>query len=108
MDIVTELTGLLNVPLVILGCLVGLVIKHLISDEIICNKWIPVINVVLGAVLGVVLLVCGGGVVTAEGVLTAVIGGAVSMVASSGFYDAFQAFVSGKGDSASGEKVTLG
>lgn len=93
MDIVTELTGMLNMPLLILGLLIGFVIKHLISDATIQNKYIPVVNVVVGAVLGVVLCVTGGGVITAEAILLAVISGAVSCVSSSGCYDAFKAFV---------------
>ena len=98
MDIVAELTGMLNIPILILGLLIGFVIKHLISDETIQNKWLPVINVVVGAVLGVILAVTGGAAVTAEAMLLAVIGGAVSCVASSGCYDAFAAFIE-KGNS---------
>lgn len=93
MDIVTELTGMLNIPILILGLLIGFVIKHLVSDETIQNKYIPVINVVIGAIIGVVLAVTGGAAITAEAVLLAVIGGAVSCVASCGVYDTFAAFV---------------
>lgn len=93
MDIVAELTGMLNIPILILGLLIGFVIKHLVSDETIQNKYIPVINVVVGAVIGVVLAVTGGAAITAEAVLLAIIGGAVSCVSSSGLYDAFSAFV---------------
>ena len=93
MDIVTELTGMLNIPILILGLLIGFVIKHLVSDETIQNKYIPVINVVVGAIIGVVLAVTGGAAITAEAVLLAVIGGAVSCVASCGVYDTFAAFV---------------
>lgn len=93
MDIVAELTGMLNIPILILGLLIGFVIKHLVSDETIQNKYIPVINVVVGAVIGVVLAVTGGAAITAEAVLLAVIGGAVSCVASCGVYDTFAAFV---------------
>lgn len=93
MDIVAELTGLLNIPILVVGLLVGYVIKHLVSDETIQNKYIPVINIVLGAVLGVILCVTAGGAVTAEAILLAIIGGAVSCVASSGCYDAFTAFI---------------
>lgn len=93
MDIITELTGLLNIPILVVGLLVGYVIKHLVSDETIQNKYIPVINIILGAVLGVILCVSAGGAVTAEAILLAIIGGAVSCVASSGCYDAFTAFI---------------
>lgn len=93
MDIVAELTGLLNIPILVVGLLVGYVIKHLVSDETIQNKYIPVINIILGAVLGVILCVSAGGAITAEAILLAIIGGAVSCVASSGCYDAFTAFV---------------
>lgn len=93
MDIVAELTGMLNIPILILGLLIGFVIKHLVSDETIQNKYIPVINVVVGAVIGVVLAVTGGAAITAEAVLLAVIGGAVSCVASCGVYDTFAAFI---------------
>lgn len=93
MDIITELTGLLNIPILVVGLLVGYVIKHLVSDETIQNKYIPVINIILGAVLGVILCVSAGGAITAEAILLAIIGGAVSCVASSGMYDAFTAFI---------------
>ena len=106
MDIVAELTGMLNIPILILGLLIGFVVKHVISDETIQNKWIPVINVVVGAVLGVVLCVTGGAAVTAEAVLLAVIGGAVSCVASSGCYDAFAAFIE-KGNTTPDEETEV-
>lgn len=93
MDIVAELTGMLNIPILILGLLIGFVIKHLVSDEKIQNKYIPVINVVVGAIVGVILAVTAGTVITAEAILLAVIGGAVSCVASCGVYDTFSAFV---------------
>ena len=104
MDIVTELTGMLNMPLLILGLLIGFVVKHLVSDETIQNKYIPVINVIVGAILGVVLAIGGGAVVTAETVLLAVISGAVSCVASCGVYDTFAAFIE-KGEQAPVEEV---
>lgn len=106
MDIVSELTGMLNIPILILGLLIGFVVKHVISDETIQNKWIPVINVVVGAVLGVVLCVTGGAAVTAEAILLAVIGGAVSCVASSGCYDAFAAFIE-KGQTDDDSTITV-
>ena len=93
MDIVAELTGMLNVPILIRGLLIGFVIKHLVSDEKIQNKYIPVINVVVGAVVGVILAVTAGTAITAETILLAAISGAVSCVSSSGLYDAFSAFV---------------
>lgn len=93
MDIVAELTGMLNIPILILGLLIGFVIKHLVSDETIQNKYIPVINVVVGAIIGVILAVTAGTAITAEAILLAVIGGAVSCVASCGVYDTFAAFV---------------
>ena len=93
MDIVAELTGMLNIPILILGLLIGFVIKHLISDESIQNKYIPVINVIVGAIVGVILAVTAGTAITAEAILLAVIGGAVSCVASCGVYDTFAAFI---------------
>lgn len=93
MDIVSELTGMLNIPLVILGLLIGFVLKHLVSDETFQNKYIPVVNVVVGAILGVLLCITGGGAITAEAILLAVISGAVSCVSSCGIYDTFAAFV---------------
>lgn len=93
MDIVAELTGMLNIPILILGLLIGFVIKHLVSDEKIQNKYIPVINVVVGAIVGVILAVTAGTAITAEAILLAVIGGAVSCVASCGVYDTFAAFI---------------
>ena len=100
MDIVAELTGMLNIPILILGLLIGFVVKHLISDETIQNKYIPVINVIVGAIIGIILAVTGGAAVTAEAILLSIIGGAVSCVASCGLYDTFAAFVE-KGEIAS-------
>ena len=106
MDIVSELTGMLNIPILILGLLIGFVVKHVISDETIQNKWIPVINVVVGAVLGVVLCITGGAAVTAEAILLAVISGSISAVSSCGCYDAFAAFVE-KGQTDDGSTITV-
>ena len=93
MDIISELTGMLNIPILILGLLIGYLVKHLIDDEKIENKWIPVINVVVGAVVGVILCITSGAAITAEAILLAVISGGVSCVASCGVYDTFAAFV---------------
>ena len=93
MDIVSELTGMLNVPILILGLLIGYVLKHLVSDETFQNKYIPVVNIIVGAIVGIILTVTAGPTITAGGILLAAIGGAVSCVASSGVYDAFSAFV---------------
>lgn len=93
MDIISELTGMLNIPILILGLLIGYLVKHLIDDEKIENKWIPVINVIVGAVVGVILCVTSGAAITAEAILLAIISGGVSCVASCGVYDTFAAFV---------------
>lgn len=93
MDIVAELTGMLNIPILILGLLIGFVLKHLVSDETFQNKYIPVVNVIVGAVIGVILCITAGSAITAEAILLAVISGAVSSVASCGVYDTFAAFV---------------
>ena len=95
MDLVAELTGMLNIPILILGLLIGFVLKHLVSDETFQNKYIPVVNVLVGAVIGVILAVTGGAVLTAEALLLAIISGAVSCVASCGVYDTFAAFIEG-------------
>lgn len=106
MDIVAELTGMLNIPILILGLLIGFVLKHLVSDEAFQNKYIPVVNVIVGAIIGVVLAVTAGTAITAEAILLAVIGGAVSCVASSGCYDAFAAFVE-KGQTDDSSTITV-
>lgn len=93
MDIVAELTGMLNIPILIIGLLIGYVLKHLVSDEAFQNKYIPVVNVIVGAILGVILVLTGGTAITAEAILLGVISGAVSCVASCGVYDTFAAFV---------------
>lgn len=93
MDLITELTGMLNIPILILGLLIGYVLKHLVSDETFQSKYIPVVNVIVGAVIGIILAVTGGAAITAEAVLLAIIGGAVSCVASCGVYDTFAAFI---------------
>lgn len=93
MDIITELTGMLNIPILILGLLIGYLVKHLIDDDKVESKWIPVINVIVGSVIGVILCVTSGAAITAEAILLAVISGGVSCVASCGVYDTFAAFV---------------
>lgn len=93
MDVVAELTGMLNTPILIMGLLIGYVLKHLVSDEAFQNKYIPVVNVIVGAILGVILVLTGGTAITAEAILLGVISGAVSCVASCGVYDTFAAFV---------------
>jgi len=93
LDIVAELTGMLNIPILIMGLLIGYVLKHLVSDEAFQNKYIPVVNVIVGAVLGVILVLAGGTAITAEAILLGVISGSVSCVASCGVYDTFAAFV---------------
>ena len=93
MDIVAELTGMLNIPILIVGLLIGYVLKHLVSDEAFQNKYIPVVNVIVGAILGVILVLTGGTAITAEAILLGIISGAVSCVASCGVYDTFAAFV---------------
>ena len=93
MDIVAELTGMLNIPILIMGLLIGYVLKHLVSDEAFQNKYIPVVNVIVGAILGVILVLTGGTAITAEAIFLGVISGAVSCVASCGVYDTFAAFV---------------
>lgn len=93
MDIVAELTGMLNIPILIMGLLIGYVLKHLVSDEAFQNKYIPVVNVIVGAILGVILVLTGGTAITVEAILLGVISGSVSCVASCGVYDTFAAFV---------------
>lgn len=90
MDIVKELTGIINVPILLAGLVIGYVIKHLIDDETVQNKYIPVVNVVVGVILGIVLNGVSGG---SESVVIHAVGGAISCAASSGFYDAFKAFL---------------
>lgn len=82
-----------SAPIAILCLIVGFIIKHLISDETVQNKYIPVIVTILGIIVSVILTVCGGGVITAEGILTAVICGGISGAASTGFQSAFAAFI---------------
>ena len=84
---------MLNIPILIMGLLIGYVLKHLVSDEAFQNKYIPVVNVIVGAILGVILVLTGGTAITAEAILLGVISGAVSCVASCGVYDTFAAFV---------------
>ena len=95
-DIIASLTGMLNVPILIVGLLIGYVIKHLIDNDTLENKWIPVINICVGAILGCILTITCGAGITFESILLGIISGAVSCVASSGFYDAFCAFLNHK------------
>lgn len=88
-----DFTSFLSVPIVVVCLIVGYIIKHVVSDETIQNKWIPVIVTCLGIVISVVLVVAGGAAVTAEAILTAVITGGISGASSTGFQSAFQAFL---------------
>lgn len=82
-----------SAPIAILCLIVGFIIKHFISDETVQNKYIPVIVTILGIIVSVILTVCGGGVITAEAILTSVICGGISGAASTGFQSAFAAFI---------------
>lgn len=85
-------------PIVILCLLTGYVIKHVVSDETIENRWIPVIVTLEGVVVGFILCLCGGEPITAELILNGIIGGGVSGAASTGFQSIFAAFISKAGN----------
>ena len=92
-----DFSTFLSIPIVVLCLIVGYIIKHIVSDETIQNKYIPVIVTCLGIVVSVVLCVCGGGTITAEAILNAVICGGISGASSTGFQSAFAAFIDSHG-----------
>lgn len=85
-------------PIVILCLLTGYVIKHVVSDEAIENRWIPVIVTLEGVIVGFILCLCGGEPITADVILNGIIGGGVSGAASTGFQSIFAAFISNAGN----------
>lgn len=77
-------------PIVVIGCLcVGYVIKTTPLFDRVGNDYIPLIVCVLGAILGVV---------STGFSLEGIIYGAVSGLASTGLYEAFDKFINKKGD----------
>lgn len=89
-----DFTSLLVIPIVVLCLITGYIIKHVVSDEAIQNKWIPVIVTIEGIVVNVILCLCGAGVVvSAEAIVNAVIAGGISGASSTGFQSAFAAFI---------------
>lgn len=75
------------VPIIVAACLViGYIVKKWVKD--VDNKWIPTIVCVVGAVLGMVV----GGVS-----LEAVVGGAVSGLASTGLHQMFTKWIDNGG-----------
>lgn len=75
------------VPIIVAACLlVGYIVKKWIND--VDNKWIPTIVCVLGAVLGAVT----GGIT-----LEAIVGGALSGLASTGLHQMFTKWIENGG-----------
>lgn len=92
-----DFTTLLVIPIVILCLLTGYVLKHIVPDETFENRWIPVVVTIEGVVVGMILCLFGGAPVTAETLLSAIIGGGVSGASSTGFQSVFAAFVNKAG-----------
>lgn len=88
-----DFSTFISVPIVVVCLIVGYIIKHLVSDETIQNKYIPVIVTCLGIIISLVLAVTGGDAVTSASLLNAVIAGGISGASSTGFQSAFAAFV---------------
>lgn len=81
----TIIVGYLS-PMIVLACLVvGWVIKNLIPDERV-NKFIPLIVMVLGIFLNIWV---GGWIIDLPIILT----GAISGLASTGLYEAFDQII---------------
>lgn len=87
----------LVIPIVLLCLITGFVIKHLISDEKVENKWIPVIVTLEGMIAGVILCFSSGDAVSANEILNAIVDGGISGAASTGLQSAFQAFINNAG-----------
>lgn len=99
-----DFTSLLVIPIVVLCLITGYIIKHIVPDDKIQNRWIPVIVTIEGIIVNVILTVCGPAAVTAEIIVNAVVAGGVSGAASTGFQSAFQAFINGsKGEDTDSE-----
>lgn len=96
MDILGMLQEYMVVPVVILALLTGYVLKHCIPDATFENRWIPVVVTIEGAIVSLIISLCGGDPITANSVVMAIIAGGVSGAASSGLKDGFSAFVEGK------------
>ena len=82
--------------IIIAALLAGFVIKKWIPDTALQNKWIPTINVLLGAALGIAIPSCFVGV----GVVTQAIYGAMCGLFSSFLYDKVLSHISGLFDKA--------
>jgi hypothetical protein len=92
-DITTVLSDYLLIPVVLLALITGYILKHAISDETFENRWIPVFVTIEGIIVSVLVTVCTSTVVDANALLQAVVAGGISGAASSGLYDAFEAFL---------------
>lgn len=96
-NILVNMQDYMVFPIVILALLTGYVLKHWVSDETFQNQYIPVIVTLEGALVGLLLCLFGGGVLTAETVLLAIVSGGVSGAASSGLQAGFSAIMRGSG-----------
>lgn len=85
-----ELPEITLIPIVVLACLVvGFLIKHTPPFAKLANAYIPLIVAVLGAILGCVQLGVS---------LDAIVGGAISGLASTGLHQLFTKFIGQKGE----------
>ena len=75
-----DITSYLVVPVILICCLIGYVIKNYTKLN---NKNIPVIMLIVGSISNIGIALSNGDVVTVSTVLA----GAISGLASSGFYD---------------------
>lgn len=93
---IMDFSTFIVLPIVLLCLITGYIVKHIVSDEVIENRWIPVIVTLEGIIVGIILCVCGATAaapLTAEALLNAIVGGGVSGAASTGFQSVFAAFV---------------
>lgn len=90
-----DFSSFLVVPIVVLCLITGYIVKHIIPDTTIQNKWIPVIVTIEGIIVNVILAVSGVGLagVTAESIVNAIVAGGISGASSTGFQSAFSAFI---------------
>lgn len=92
MDIMTMLSGAINLPIILLGFVIGYIIKHIVDNDTVENKWIPLINTLVGIGVAVTMSITSEPI-TVMSIVMAIISGGVSGAASCGLYDVFQSFL---------------
>jgi hypothetical protein len=93
LDITTVLSDYFLIPIVLLALITGYILKHCFSDETFENRWIPVFVTIEGMIVSLIITCCGSTLVDVNAIVQALVAGGISGAASSGLYDAFEAFL---------------